>query len=142
VPWPAFCAVIEPYYPKPGNGRPPIGVERMLRLYFLQQWFNLSDRWLKRRSTIRRRRAGLSASISAASRCLTKPRCAASAICSKPTVSAGGYSIRGSGTSPRTGCRWPPARLSMPPLFTPRPRPRTAPRARDPEMHQTKKGNR
>jgi IS5 family transposase len=26
-----------------GNGRPPIGVERMLRLYFLQQWFNLSD---------------------------------------------------------------------------------------------------
>src|SRR5271169_1270239 len=43
VPWPALCAVIEPYYPKPGNGRPPIGVERMLRLYFLQQWFNLSD---------------------------------------------------------------------------------------------------
>jgi transposase, IS5 family len=35
--------VIEPYYPKPGSGRPPIGVERMLRLYFLQQWFNLSD---------------------------------------------------------------------------------------------------
>jgi IS5 family transposase len=30
-------------YPKPGNGRPPIGVERMLRIYFLQQWFNLSD---------------------------------------------------------------------------------------------------
>jgi transposase, IS5 family len=43
VRWPALCAVIEPYYPKPGNGRPPIGVERMLRLYFLQQWFNLSD---------------------------------------------------------------------------------------------------
>ena len=43
VPWPALCAVVEPYYPKPGNGRPPIGVERMLRLYFLQQWFNLSD---------------------------------------------------------------------------------------------------
>ena len=43
VPWSALCAVVEPYYPKPGNGRPPIGVERMLRLYFLQQWFNLSD---------------------------------------------------------------------------------------------------
>jgi transposase, IS5 family len=43
VPWSALCAVIEPYYPKPGNGRPPVGVERMLRLYFLQQWFNLSD---------------------------------------------------------------------------------------------------
>jgi transposase, IS5 family len=43
VPWSALCALIEPYYPKPGNGRPPVGVERMLRIYFLQQWFNLSD---------------------------------------------------------------------------------------------------
>jgi IS5 family transposase len=43
VPWAALCARIEPFYPKPGNGRPPVGVERMLRLYFLQQWFNLSD---------------------------------------------------------------------------------------------------
>jgi IS5 family transposase len=36
-------ALIEPFYPKPGNGRPPVGVERMLRIYFLQHWFNLSD---------------------------------------------------------------------------------------------------
>jgi IS5 family transposase len=43
VPWSALCALIEPFYPKQGNGRPPIGVERMLRIYFLQQWFNLSD---------------------------------------------------------------------------------------------------
>jgi IS5 family transposase len=43
VPWPALCALIEPFYPKPGNGRPPIGVARMLRIYLLQQWFNLSD---------------------------------------------------------------------------------------------------
>jgi IS5 family transposase len=43
VPWSTLCALIEPVYPKAGNGRPPIGVERMLRLYFLQQWFNLSD---------------------------------------------------------------------------------------------------
>src|SRR6201995_4999058 len=43
VPWPALCALIEPFYPKPGHGRPPVGVERMLRIYFLQQWFNLSD---------------------------------------------------------------------------------------------------
>jgi transposase, IS5 family len=43
VPWPALCALIEPFYPRPGTGRPPIGVERMLRIYFLQQWFNLSD---------------------------------------------------------------------------------------------------
>jgi transposase, IS5 family len=43
VPWSALCALIERFYPKPGNGRPPVGVERMLRLYFLQHWFNLSD---------------------------------------------------------------------------------------------------
>ena len=43
VPWRQLCALVEPHYPKPGNGRPPVGVERMLRIYFLQQWFNLSD---------------------------------------------------------------------------------------------------
>jgi transposase, IS5 family len=43
VPWGELCARIEPYYPKAGNGRPPVGLERMLRIYFLQQWFNLSD---------------------------------------------------------------------------------------------------
>ena len=43
VPWRRLCGLVEPYYPKAGNGRPPVGVERMLRIYFLQQWFNLSD---------------------------------------------------------------------------------------------------
>ena len=43
VPWRELCALVEPHYPKPGKGRPPVGVERMLRIYFLQQWFNLSD---------------------------------------------------------------------------------------------------
>src|SRR3974377_713472 len=43
VPWRKLCALIEPHYPQPGNGRPPIGVERMLRIYFLQPWFNCSD---------------------------------------------------------------------------------------------------
>jgi transposase, IS5 family len=43
VPWAELCALIEPAYPKPGNGRPPVGLERMLRIYFLQHWFNLSD---------------------------------------------------------------------------------------------------
>jgi IS5 family transposase len=43
VPCPALCRLIEPFYPKPGNGRPLVGIERMLRLYLLQHWFNLSD---------------------------------------------------------------------------------------------------
>src|ERR1700694_4370850 len=43
VPWPALWGVSDPFYPKAANGPPPVGVERMLRIYFLQQWFNLSD---------------------------------------------------------------------------------------------------
>jgi hypothetical protein len=43
VPWSELCGLIEPVYAKVGNGRPPVGAERMLRIYFLQQWFNLSD---------------------------------------------------------------------------------------------------
>jgi IS5 family transposase len=43
VPWQELCQLIEPHYPKAGNGRQPIGLERMLRIHFLQQWFNLSD---------------------------------------------------------------------------------------------------
>jgi transposase, IS5 family len=43
VPWKDLSALIEPHYPKSNRGRPPIGIERMLRIYFLQNWFNLSD---------------------------------------------------------------------------------------------------
>src|SRR3972149_319484 len=43
VPWPEFCAVIEPFYPKAGNGRPPVGLGSMLRMYFIANRLNLSD---------------------------------------------------------------------------------------------------
>ena len=43
VPWAKVYALIEPHYPKPGNGRRPKELEQMLRIYFLQQWFNLAD---------------------------------------------------------------------------------------------------
>jgi IS5 family transposase len=43
VPWAALCEVIEPHYPKAGNERPPICLERMLRIHFVQHWFNLAD---------------------------------------------------------------------------------------------------
>ena len=44
VPWLALLAVIEPYYPESGHrGRQPIGLETMLRIYFMQQWYALSD---------------------------------------------------------------------------------------------------
>src|SRR4029077_10796940 len=42
-PGPPGWGWIPRFHPSPGKARPPVGVERMLRLYFLQQWFNLSD---------------------------------------------------------------------------------------------------
>ena len=47
IPWPQLLAVIEPFYPKGERGRPPIGLERMLRVYFLQQWYGLADEALE-----------------------------------------------------------------------------------------------
>src|SRR5690242_6503262 len=43
IPWARLLKLIEPHYPTAGNGRQPLGLEKMLRIYFLQQWFNLSD---------------------------------------------------------------------------------------------------
>lgn len=43
IPWSELIALIEPHYPRGETGRPPQDLERMLRIYFLQQWFNLSD---------------------------------------------------------------------------------------------------
>lgn len=43
IPWSALCELLDPYYPKAGNGRRPVGLEKMLRLHFLQHWYNLSD---------------------------------------------------------------------------------------------------
>jgi IS5 family transposase len=47
VPWPRLVGLIEPYYPKGERGRPPVGLERMLRIYFLQQWYTLADEALE-----------------------------------------------------------------------------------------------
>lgn len=44
IPWEGLVGAVEAFYPKPkGAGRRPIGIERMLRIYFFQHWFNLSD---------------------------------------------------------------------------------------------------
>ena len=43
VPWSGLLALVRPHYAKAGNGRRPVGLEIMLRTYFVQQWFNLSD---------------------------------------------------------------------------------------------------
>jgi IS5 family transposase len=43
VPWAELLGLVDPHYPKAGNGRRPVGLSIMLRTCFLQQWFNLSD---------------------------------------------------------------------------------------------------
>jgi transposase, IS5 family len=43
IPWERLVRLIEPHYPKAGRGRQPLGLEKMLRIHFLQQWFDLSD---------------------------------------------------------------------------------------------------
>jgi len=86
VPWGELCALIEPHYPKPGNGRPSIGVERMLRIYFLQQWFNLSDPAVEEAlydSLLMRQFVGIDLG---ASRYRMRPRCASSATCWRSTT--------------------------------------------------------
>jgi transposase, IS5 family len=47
IPWSQLLAVIQPHYPKGERGRPPVGLERMLRIYFLQQWYALADEALE-----------------------------------------------------------------------------------------------
>jgi IS5 family transposase len=47
VPWARLVALIAPFYPKGQRGRPPMGIERMLRVYFLQQWYALADEALE-----------------------------------------------------------------------------------------------
>jgi transposase, IS5 family len=43
IPWKPILELIEPHYPKAGNGTQPMPLERMLRIHFMQHWFNLSD---------------------------------------------------------------------------------------------------
>src|SRR6202451_2502431 len=43
IPWSGILMLIEPHYPKAGNGTQPMPMQRMLRIYFMKQWFTLSD---------------------------------------------------------------------------------------------------
>src|ERR1700716_3995814 len=80
IPWTRLLALIKPHYPKAGQGRQPLGLETMLRIYFLQQWFNLSDRPKMRSTTASR--CGVSRGWSwATMRCRTRVRFCAFGIC-------------------------------------------------------------
>jgi len=47
VPWEKLVEQIKPHYPEGKRGRPPVGIERMLRVYFLSQWYGLADEALE-----------------------------------------------------------------------------------------------
>ncbi len=69
VPWAELQALVEPAYPRAGNGRQPVGLGIMLRTYFLQQWFSLSDPGMEEafyESPVLRRFAGVDLGLAAA----------------------------------------------------------------------------
>src|SRR5215468_805998 len=74
VPWGKLCALVERHYPKPGNGRRPKELEQMLRIYFLQQWFNLADPAWKKRYMTRPHCGSSRGLIWGQSRCRMRPR--------------------------------------------------------------------
>lgn len=140
VPWSALCAVIEPYYPKRGNGRPPVGLERMVRMYFVQQWFNLADEACEEAlldSTALRRFVGIDlgcervpdgTTLLKFRRLLEKHQLGAALFAQvNETLESRGLKV-GTGTIVD-------ATIIGAPSST-----KNADKARDPEMHQTRKG--
>jgi IS5 family transposase len=141
VPWSALCGLIEPFYPKPGNGRPPVGVERMLRIYFLQQWFNLSDPAVEEAlydSPAMRRFVGIDLG--------REPVPDETTVCrfrhlleahdlGRPLFDAVQRHLAAKGMKVATGTIVDATIISAPSST------KNADKARDPEMHQTRKGN-
>src|ERR1700730_10576697 len=69
VPWSALESLVRPHYAKAGKGRQPVGLSIMLRTYFVQQWFNLSDPGVEEllyESPVIRRFVGVDLGIAAA----------------------------------------------------------------------------
>ena len=141
IPWARLLAVIAPHYPKGERGRPPIGLERMLRVYFLQQWYALADEALEdalydSQALQRFARIELEAEGVPDATTLLKFRhllethdlCKALFTAINADLAARGLLLRAGTLVDAT--------LIAAPSST-----KNEKRARDPEMHQTKKGN-
>ena len=105
VPWERLVEAIKPHYPTGERGRPPIGLERMLRIYFLQQWYGLADEALEDTiydSQAMRTFAGIDLSVEPVPDATTEEAegnreaggraspCSTSGTCWRPTISRGG----------------------------------------------------
>jgi transposase, IS5 family len=140
VPWAQLCAVIEPHYPKPGNGRPPIGLERMLRMYFVQHWFNLADQACEEAlldSTALRRFVGIDLGcerVPDATTLLKFRRLLEQHELGKELFATVGQVLQTRGLKVGTGTIVDATIIGAPSST------KNADKARDPEMHQTRKG--
>ncbi|QTO20721.1 IS5 family transposase [Burkholderia seminalis] len=141
VPWRRLLSVIEPYYPKGERGRPPIGLERMLRIYFLQQWYSLSDEGLEDAlydSIAMRAFAGIALAredMPDATTLLKLRRLLVEHELTRKLFDEIGIELCERGLMMKEGT------LVDATIFEAPPSTKNAEKSRDPEMHQTKKGN-
>jgi transposase, IS5 family len=141
VPWSRLLSVIEPYYPKGERGRPPIGLERMLRIYFLQQWYGLSDEALEDAlydSIAMRAFAGIDLAVENAPDATTLlkfRRLLVEHDLTRKLFDEIGISLCERGLMMKEGTLVDATIIEAPPST------KNAQKSRDPEMHQTKKGN-
>jgi IS5 family transposase len=141
VPWRELEALIEPHYPKAGNGRQPVGLAIMLRVYFLQQWFNLSDPGAEDalyESPVLRRFAGVDLGRAAAPDETTILRfrrlLEEHALCGQILDTVNHY-LASRGLRIATGTIVDATIINAPSST------KNSKKERDPEMHQTRKGN-
>ena len=140
VPWPELRAVIEPYYPKAGKGRPPVGLDRMLRMYFVQHWFNLADEACEEAlldSTALRRFVGIDLGrerVPDGTTLLKFRRLLEKNALGEQLFAKVGQVLQARGMKVGTGTIVDATIIGAPSST------KNADKARDPEMHQTRKG--
>ncbi len=140
VPWPALCDVIRPHYAKGVGGRPPIGLERMLRIHFIQHWFNLADEACEEAlydSLSLRRFVGIDLGrepVPDATTMLKFRRLLNELKLGEQLFAKVGEVLQQSGFKVKTGTIVDATIIGAPSST------KNADNARDPEMHQTKKG--
>src|SRR5882672_8274720 len=146
VPWARLVERLRPFYPKGERGRPPVGLERMLRLYFLQQWYGLADGALEDAlydSQALRGFAGIDlavATVPEATTVLNFRHWLEEHDLSRVLFDEVGAMLEERGLLMRQGTIPAFARTDATIIAAP-PSTKNKSKARDPEMHQTKKGN-
>jgi IS5 family transposase len=141
MPWEELFAVVEPHYPKGKRGRPPVGLERMLRVYFVQQWNGLSDEGVEDAITdsqALRAFVGIDLSREAAPDATTVLQfrhLLEQHGLTKKLFDAVNGTLGAAGLMMREGTIADATIIAAPPSV------KNEANARDPDMHQTKKGN-